>query len=64
MIIIGDIEFNCPHCNKAQEGTIGDYVISYRSGTNSIATTECGWCDAEFSVGRKENDRLVFEVWK
>ncbi len=62
--ITGNVPFNCPHCGKPQDDTVGDYVLLGERYNESIATHECGWCDGEFSVARINDDQQGREVYQ
>lgn len=40
----------CPHCSKAQESPVKDYVVPGRVGKSSTTKEQCEHCDAWFSI--------------
>lgn len=40
----------CPHCAKAQESVVEDYVVPGRVGAGSATIEQCEHCDDEFEV--------------
>lgn len=40
----------CPHCSKAQESPVEDYVVPGRVGHSSATKEQCEHCDEWFSI--------------
>ncbi|HFS8928971.1 TPA: hypothetical protein ACH1VU_006247 [Pseudomonas aeruginosa] len=40
----------CPHCSKAQESPVEDYVVPGRVGSSSATKEQCEHCDEWFTI--------------
>ena len=49
----------CPHCAKALEDPIEDYVVPNRIGPASRFKGDCGWCCGEFYVERIDDSNFT-----
>lgn len=57
----GDL-VKCPHCGKAQEEPVQEFVIPGRIGEASVSNNECIWCDRAFSVEKVSAAEFLVSV--
>lgn len=59
--IAGNSPLVCPHCSKAGDEQVEDYVVLGVYGRRNYWYTDaCGWCDESFGVRRLDDD--TYEV--